>query len=900
MRKVFLFCLFYFCTSYTFANIYRIHIPDYEITNQTSHHLNIAPHDFGVTIEPGKPQLPCKLVWVAIPPGSEVIDCKVTRESSLLSVPYYPRTSGTLVKEEEFYSKNGLINDDSTGKSNYIFPQQPGQYLRTIKFCNYNLAEVIIYPYTYNANTNKLYYSPNVTIEFSYANHYVPSESLMVDTTLDSVIKDKVVNYEELQKWYTNKIVSPYDYVIITPEELLPSVKSFAEWKKSIGYKVKIITGDKKLKYSPKYLLVIGEPVKEIEGVISGRIPYTDSIIVTSILEHIIEFELAEEHKNILFVEAATAGSTSSGIKKGLEQGDYETKKDLLHLLENVVSPYWNYSGCKGEEIFNGHSTTTAGGGCSIINFLSIGKQWMWDNGDGVPESKEIKTSNFKIFSNTPFFVFAPFNVKKFLKENGVSIVCPESSSVYMYPWQDSLSGGSQSFNYIFLKYLAEINNVGEAFMQAKIWYKLNFPQDSITIKEFKIFGDPSLSFKKFPGTDVGIIKNPIGFLPLDTVFSPTCLVKNFGTKSLMNFEVYCTIDSSENIIYNERVFIDSLGAFEQKTINFPEWIVEGIGVKYKFNFEVFLTYDENSSNDTFSTYSYVRTGDFIVFHSGGSAHGDTIISSILRKLSCKGAEINSLNFFPAMAEYSMSGFKSIFICDTAGLDSLEYFLQPGYNIYIEGNNTFLNKFLDGKIIREPALPYMSGKGVSFVSSKPLTKEWFVPSNCNAVFKDTTGVITGFYYEKDYKIWCNRFKISDINTESVKIEMLDSIMNAFGVKTTIKGKEALELSNIIDFKSQPNPFYKKTYVKFNIRKSETKINIAVYDLSGKLVKTVINKSFKPGKYELNWDGCNETGISVSNGIYFIKLTGSPLLTKVGIRDSCEKENLLLKVIMLKN
>ncbi|MDD2890460.1 MAG: C25 family cysteine peptidase [bacterium] len=883
MRKVFLFCFFLFCASYTFANIYRVHIPDYEITNQTSH-LNIAPHDFGVTIEPGKPQLPCKLVWVAIPPGSEVVDCKITRESSLLSVPYYPRTSGTLVKEEEFYSKNGLITDDSTDNLNYIFPKKPGQYLRTIKFCNYNLAEVIIYPYTYETNTNKLYCSPNVTIEFSYGSHYMPGV-LPVDTTLDSIIEDKIVNYDELQKWYTNKIVSPYDYVIITPEELLSSVKSFAEWKKSIGYKVKIVTEDKKLKYLPKYLLVIGNPVKEIEGVISGRIPYTDSIIVASILEHIIEFELAEEHKNILFVEAITAGTTSGGIKKGLERVNYETKKDLLNLLEDVVSPYWNYSECKSEEIFNGHS---------VINFLSIGKQWMWDNGDGIPDSKEIKTTNFKIFSHTPFFVFAPFNAKKFLKENGASIVCPESSSVYMYPWQDSLSGGSQSFNYIFLKYLAEINNIGEAFLRAKMWYKLNFPQDTITTGEFKIFGDPSLSFKKFPGTDVGIIKNPIGFLPLDTVFSPTCLVKNFGTKSLMNFEVYCTIDSSENIIYNERMFIDSLGAFEQKVINFPEWIVEGVGVKYEFNFEVFLAYDENLSNDTFSTFSYVRTGDFIVFHSGGSAHGDTTISSILRELNCKGAEINSIDFFPAYSIYPyLSGFKSIFICDTAGLDSLEHLLQPGYNIYIEGNNTFLSKFLDGKIIQEPALPYMSGKGVSFMSSKPLTKEWFVPFNCSAVFKDTTGVITGFYYENGgdgYKIWCNRFRISDINSEFVRVGILDSIMNTFGVKTTNKGKEALELSNIIDFKSQPNPFYKKTYIKFNVRMSETKINIAVYDLSGKLVKTVVDKSFKPGKYELSWDGCNETGISVSNGIYFVKLSAS----------GGEKENLLLKVIMLKN
>jgi len=45
----------------------------------------------------------------------------------------------------------------------------------------------------------------------------------------------------------------------------------------------------------------------------------------------------------------------------------------------------------------------------------------------------------------------------------------------------------------------------------------------------------------------------------------------------------------------------------------------------------------------------------------------------------------------------------------------------------------------------------------------------------------------------------------------------------------------------------------------------------VYNLLGKEVKTLVDKSQKGGHYEVSWDGKDEKGREVGSGIYFCRL-----------------------------
>ena len=58
------------------------------------------------------------------------------------------------------------------------------------------------------------------------------------------------------------------------------------------------------------------------------------------------------------------------------------------------------------------------------------------------------------------------------------------------------------------------------------------------------------------------------------------------------------------------------------------------------------------------------------------------------------------------------------------------------------------------------------------------------------------------------------------------------------------------------------------------------LEILVYDVSGRLVKTIINEIKKPNLYSFQWNGLNNKGDLVSTGIYFIQIrSGTNMITQ---------------------
>ena len=73
----------------------------------------------------------------------------------------------------------------------------------------------------------------------------------------------------------------------------------------------------------------------------------------------------------------------------------------------------------------------------------------------------------------------------------------------------------------------------------------------------------------------------------------------------------------------------------------------------------------------------------------------------------------------------------------------------------------------------------------------------------------------------------------------------------------------------------PNPFNPVTTIYYELAR-ETSVRLAIYDLSGSRVKTVVDKTQPAGVYKILWNGMNENGNNVSSGIYFLRLE-SPAL-----------------------
>ena len=70
----------------------------------------------------------------------------------------------------------------------------------------------------------------------------------------------------------------------------------------------------------------------------------------------------------------------------------------------------------------------------------------------------------------------------------------------------------------------------------------------------------------------------------------------------------------------------------------------------------------------------------------------------------------------------------------------------------------------------------------------------------------------------------------------------------------------------------PNPFNANTTISFNTNGGE--VSLAVYDITGSLVKTLVNGSLEAGSHSIIWDGKDNSGSEVSSGIYFYRLTHS--------------------------
>ena len=85
----------------------------------------------------------------------------------------------------------------------------------------------------------------------------------------------------------------------------------------------------------------------------------------------------------------------------------------------------------------------------------------------------------------------------------------------------------------------------------------------------------------------------------------------------------------------------------------------------------------------------------------------------------------------------------------------------------------------------------------------------------------------------------------------------------------------------LNIKVYPNPFNNNTKIQFSLDNPD-QINIKVFDITGRLVKTIISDhNLTSGLHLFYWDGSNDIGKGVSSGIYVIAFIRKSELVKSG-------------------
>jgi hypothetical protein len=67
----------------------------------------------------------------------------------------------------------------------------------------------------------------------------------------------------------------------------------------------------------------------------------------------------------------------------------------------------------------------------------------------------------------------------------------------------------------------------------------------------------------------------------------------------------------------------------------------------------------------------------------------------------------------------------------------------------------------------------------------------------------------------------------------------------------------------------PNPFRNGMHMMYDVGAMNQRVSIGVYDLAGRLVRTLASGVQSPGRHAIEWDGHDEQGSRVNKGMYFI-------------------------------
>jgi hypothetical protein len=81
----------------------------------------------------------------------------------------------------------------------------------------------------------------------------------------------------------------------------------------------------------------------------------------------------------------------------------------------------------------------------------------------------------------------------------------------------------------------------------------------------------------------------------------------------------------------------------------------------------------------------------------------------------------------------------------------------------------------------------------------------------------------------------------------------------------------LNAPSFVLYQNIPNPFNPATTIRFDVPVGGAHTTLAVYDVSGRLVRVLVDKHMAEGTYREDWDGSDANGNAVASGVYFYRL-----------------------------
>ncbi|MGA9363722.1 MAG: FlgD immunoglobulin-like domain containing protein [Bacteroidota bacterium] len=109
------------------------------------------------------------------------------------------------------------------------------------------------------------------------------------------------------------------------------------------------------------------------------------------------------------------------------------------------------------------------------------------------------------------------------------------------------------------------------------------------------------------------------------------------------------------------------------------------------------------------------------------------------------------------------------------------------------------------------------------------------------------------------------------NSFTLKVEVVD---NTYGKTATatkyVEYDDGGNSPSTGDLSNSPNPFNPTTEMQFGVPR-DSKVQIIIYDILGRKVRTLVDNPMAPGTYKATWDGRDDNGLGVASGVYLYRI-----------------------------
>ncbi len=153
-----------------------------------------------------------------------------------------------------------------------------------------------------------------------------------------------------------------------------------------------------------------------------------------------------------------------------------------------------------------------------------------------------------------------------------------------------------------------------------------------------------------------------------------------------------------------------------------------------------------------------------------------------------------------------------------------------------------------------------------------------------------SGVANGLWYDGNYKLvflyWPYHYLVTasgewytDTTTGEWYLyeqeQLLANVLTFFGHKAHVTHPGICELGSreksLTLYPVTPNPSVNDVVIEY-VLPYETNVDVVIYDVGGRTVKTLASGKATPGTYRIRWDGKDSRGLQVGSGIFFLRVS----------------------------